>query len=71
MVINKKHDICLELGCGKGRFMENIADENPDKNFVAVDLKFFIFSLCKSKVLYIISKSFPSKYSIESKKKFS
>ncbi len=38
-IFNNENDICLELGCGKGRFMENIADENPDKNFVAVDLK--------------------------------
>ena len=25
-IFNNENDICLELGCGKGRFMENIAD---------------------------------------------
>lgn len=38
-VFNNKNDICLELGCGKGRFIENIAKQNPNKNFIAVDLK--------------------------------
>ena len=28
-----KNDICLELGCGKGKFIENIAKENMDKKF--------------------------------------
>ncbi|BAK81615.1 tRNA (guanosine(46)-N7)-methyltransferase TrmB [Candidatus Arthromitus sp. SFB-rat-Yit] len=38
-LFGNKNDICLELGCGKGKFIENIAKENMDKNFVAVDLK--------------------------------
>lgn len=38
-LFGNENDICLELGCGKGRFISNIAKENPNKNFVAIDLK--------------------------------
>lgn len=38
-VFNNNNEICLELGCGKGRFISNIAEKNKDKNFIAVDLK--------------------------------
>lgn len=38
-VFNNNNEICLELGCGKGRFISNIAQKNKDKNFIAVDLK--------------------------------
>lgn len=38
-VFNNNNEICLELGCGKGRFISNIAQKNKDKNFIAIDLK--------------------------------
>lgn len=38
-VFNNDNEICLELGCGKGRFISNIAQKNKDKNFIAIDLK--------------------------------
>jgi tRNA (guanine-N7-)-methyltransferase len=33
------NDIYLELGCGRGEFVTKSASENPDKNYIAVDLK--------------------------------
>ncbi|MDP4144628.1 MAG: tRNA (guanosine(46)-N7)-methyltransferase TrmB [Bacillota bacterium] len=33
------NDIYLELGCGRGKFISEQASLNPDKNFVAIDLK--------------------------------
>lgn len=38
-VFNNNNEICLELGCGKGRFISNITQKNKDKNFIAIDLK--------------------------------
>ena len=34
-----KNDIILELGCGKGKFISEIAMENKDKNFCILDLE--------------------------------
>ena len=31
--------IILELGCGKGDYTIGLAKENPDKNFIGVDIK--------------------------------
>lgn len=31
--------IILELGCGKGEYTVNLAQKNPDKNFMGVDIK--------------------------------
>ncbi|WP_411679017.1 tRNA (guanosine(46)-N7)-methyltransferase TrmB [Clostridium thailandense] len=33
------NDIYLELGCGRGRFITNRAQQNPSINFIGVDLK--------------------------------
>lgn len=33
------NEIYLELGCGRGKFITEMALKNPDKNFIAVDLK--------------------------------
>ncbi|WBW98934.1 tRNA (guanosine(46)-N7)-methyltransferase TrmB [Oceanirhabdus sp. W0125-5] len=38
-VFGNDNDIYLELGCGRGDFVVNTAAQNPDKNFIAVDLK--------------------------------
>ncbi|NQY06424.1 MAG: tRNA (guanosine(46)-N7)-methyltransferase TrmB [Flavobacteriaceae bacterium] len=31
--------IVLELGCGKGEYSVNLAKQNPDKNFLGIDIK--------------------------------
>lgn len=39
--------ICLELGCGKGRFAGPFAANNPDINLIAVDIKSEMLVLAK------------------------
>lgn len=34
-----KNPIILELGCGKGEYTVELAEKNPDKNFIGVDIK--------------------------------
>ena len=31
--------LILELGCGKGEYTVNLAQANPDKNFIGMDIK--------------------------------
>jgi tRNA (guanine-N7-)-methyltransferase len=38
-VFGNNNEINLELGCGRGRFISEKAKLNPDKNYVAIDLK--------------------------------
>jgi tRNA (guanine-N7-)-methyltransferase len=38
-VFGNNNEINLELGCGRGRFIREKARLNPDKNYVAIDLK--------------------------------
>lgn len=38
-VFGNENEISLELGCGKGKFILEIARKNLHKNFIAVDLK--------------------------------
>jgi len=33
------HPIVLELGCGKGEYTVELARQNPDKNFIGIDIK--------------------------------
>lgn len=33
------HPIHVEIGCGKGRFINTLAERHPDVNFIAVELK--------------------------------
>ena len=35
---NKENPLYLELGCGKGSFVSQIAIENPNQNFIAIDM---------------------------------
>ena len=35
---NNDNPVCLEIGCGKGGFVTQMAKINPDKNFIAVEL---------------------------------
>jgi len=36
---NNDHDIVLELGCGRGEYTIALAQKNPDKNFIGIDIK--------------------------------
>lgn len=33
------HPIVLELGCGKGEYTVGLAQRNPDKNYIGIDIK--------------------------------
>ncbi|MCK5822469.1 MAG: tRNA (guanosine(46)-N7)-methyltransferase TrmB [Bacteroidales bacterium] len=38
-VFNNNNPIVLELGCGKGEYATNLASQNPNKNFIGIDIK--------------------------------
>lgn len=37
-VFKNNNDICLEIGMGKGDFIIQMAKENPDKNFIGIEM---------------------------------
>ena len=37
--LQNDHPIVLELGCGRGEYTVNLAQQYPDKNFIGVDIK--------------------------------
>ena len=37
----------MELGCGKGTFMAVHSSENPDKNYITIDIKDEVLVLAK------------------------
>ncbi|MEG0692955.1 MAG: tRNA (guanosine(46)-N7)-methyltransferase TrmB [Oscillospiraceae bacterium] len=45
-----ENPICLELGCGKGRFLAQVAVVNQDKNFIGVDLSSDMLGLTKRNI---------------------
>ncbi len=42
--------ICLELGCGKGFFIANLASENPNVNYIGIDIKDEMLVLAKRNI---------------------
>ena len=48
-VFKNNNEICLELGCGKGKFISEIAQKYPNKNFVAMDLRYEVLVYVKRK----------------------
>lgn len=49
-LFNNNNPIYLELGCGKGGFISQIAVYNPDINFIAIDLVDAMLGLAKRKI---------------------
>ncbi|HPU41498.1 MAG TPA: tRNA (guanosine(46)-N7)-methyltransferase TrmB [Acetivibrio clariflavus] len=49
-VFGNSNEIWLELGCGKGGFISKLASSNPDKNFIAIDIKDEVLVLAKRKI---------------------
>ena len=47
---NSKLPIHLELGCGKGQFISNLASQNLDINYIAIDLVDAMLGLAKRNV---------------------
>ena len=48
--VNSKQSIHLELGCGKGQFMAQLALENQNKNYLAIDLVDAMLGLAKRNI---------------------
>jgi tRNA (guanine-N7-)-methyltransferase len=49
-VFEKDQEIWLELGCGKGGFISKLASVNPDRNFIAIDIKDEVLIRAKEKI---------------------
>lgn len=49
----KKQPIHLEIGCGKGTFAGTLAHENPDINYIAVDIKEDMLGVARRNVVKI------------------
>ncbi len=47
---NSKQPLHLELGCGKGQFMAKLAVENPNTNYIAIDLVDAMLGLAKRNI---------------------
>lgn len=47
---NNDNPIYLELGCGKGTFIAVHGSENPDKNYIAIDIKDEVLVLAKRNI---------------------
>ena len=47
---DKENPIHLELGCGKGQFISQIAVQNPQINYIAIDLVDAMLGLAKRNV---------------------
>lgn len=46
----KKQPIHLELGCGKGTFIAKLACQNPEINYLAVDIKSEVLGIAKRNI---------------------
>ena len=49
-LFERKQEIHLELGCGKGGFISRLASANPAINYIAVDIKSEVLVLAKRKI---------------------
>lgn len=47
---NQNNPINLELGCGKGQFIAQLAVQNPDINYIAIDLVDAMLGLAKRNI---------------------
>lgn len=47
---NKDKPIFIELGCGKGKFIAQLAVNNPDKNYIAADMIEAMLGLSKRNI---------------------
>ena len=54
---NKENPIHLELGCGKGNFISQLAIQNPSINYIAIDLVDAMLGLAKRKVEEVYSEA--------------
>lgn len=53
---NNENPLHVELGCGKGRFISNIAVRHPDINYIAIDLVDAMLGLTKRTIETVYQK---------------
>ena len=46
----ENYPIHMELGCGKGLFIANLASKHPDINYIAIDIKSEMLGIAKRNV---------------------
>lgn len=56
-VFKEEKPIRIELGCGKGNFIANLANQNPTYNFIGVDLIDTMLGLAKRNVEEVYSEN--------------
>lgn len=49
-IFPNSNEIFMELGCGKGGFISKVAAENPNRNFLAIDVKSEMLGLTKRNI---------------------
>ncbi len=49
-IFKEKQPIHLELGCGKGTFIAKLANQNPEINYIAIDIKSEVLGLAKRNI---------------------
>lgn len=47
---NKDNELCMELGCGKGCFVKQIALANPNKNYIAIDISSDVLGVARRNI---------------------
>ncbi len=52
-LFSKKQPIHLEVGCGKGTFSGTLAKENPDTNYIALDIKEDMLAVARRNIVKI------------------
>lgn len=43
-------EIYIEIGCGKGKFISELAEKNPDKNYIAIEKNLDVLVLAMEKI---------------------
>ena len=60
----KKRPIHLDLGCGKGVFLAEIANANRETNFIGIDISFDILGVCRRNISAVFEDETPDNVAI-------
>lgn len=56
-MVSKKQPLQLELGCGKGGFMAQLALQNPNVNYLAVDIKSEVLAVGRRNIVKLFEEN--------------
>ena len=59
-IFGNKNPMHLELGCGRGLFIVHMAKNNPDINFIAIDINESILGMCTRTIKNVFGDNLPS-----------